>query len=944
MFRNFDLIQKIFLGIFALAFVAMGYFYIVGYDSSISWGIVAKANSESLLIHSFQKGPFLLDFKGMIYKLTEVFSAGPIERFFTADALFLGILFFGIATIIAVTSTLSRGWFIGLSVLIVMFFFFLRLDDIGAFGFSSASRYATATLFFAYLIPAYIFQAFWKVELIHRILILNLISVILLLFIGIPTETLIDHIISNSYFSFQIITLLFLVLIAEENIFGILFLVTRVKGGKNSEKHFMIFGFAYLLIVGLYYADMAGWISRDVRFFDPFILFMISAIVASWSIWFKEGYFRKVIDLTSARILFFALGLIALTFLAHNMFRGNDPAYQGFLYFIIYAHLAFGAFFFFYIILNFVNPLSSGLQVYKIVYHAQNFPYISARLAGLAAIAAFFFLADKEAYFLMISGQYNYQGVEAITNGDENLGVRYFDEARVYGHDNHFSNYQLGMYYDDREEFQVANFRFQRATYRYPSPQAYINQSMTAELMEETTEAMVALQSGLLDFPGNGYLQNNLGLLFNQIGSLDSARKYLGDEASTGSWNEAGSVNYLVVRNDVDSTTLASIYRTNNLAVKSNALASAIKNNIDVPLPLDSVLFNKSQLPLHKGTYLVNYSWANANPDENEFLLNAMNVPMNEELFRSAKQAIAIRSYLVGNINHAFLLLDDMIFQGSNLWKGIFHNQKGKMALEQQILSVARKSFEEALSYGNEEARINLIATLLELEEIDEAYRYLDQFASIDSFYVNLKADIERLVSGQNLSEEMTKSYVYYNYDQLGKEVVSKILASAEKLYIEGLWMKIYKEQLLDNPDMADGYISLFEPYLKGKTWDLQLATLDFIQGNSTDSTTFYQLKDLANQNAFNEPLILEVVKRISSEHNMDAYDLLIRAIGFNPDSPVLLKAYIEESVKQRLFDYAESNLDRLQPHISTQEYLEFSSKIRDRIAELREESFGSFQ
>ena len=187
MFRGYDLIQKIFLGLYVLAILAFCFFYFNGYDSSISWGIIAKANSENLLIHSFQKGPFVLDFKGLIYKLSEVFSAGPIERHLAVDAIFIAIYFFGISAIIAVSSTLSRGAFIGISIVIVFFFFFLRMEEIGAFGFPATSKYATSILFLSYLIPGYIFQAFWRIPLTYRILILSGITFLLWLFIGIPS-------------------------------------------------------------------------------------------------------------------------------------------------------------------------------------------------------------------------------------------------------------------------------------------------------------------------------------------------------------------------------------------------------------------------------------------------------------------------------------------------------------------------------------------------------------------------------------------------------------------------------------------------------------------------------------------------------------------------------------------------------------------------------------
>ena len=390
---------------------------------------------------------------------------------------------------------------------------------------------------------------------------------------------LVDHLITNGYFSFQVLALLFLILIAEENVFGILYLVSRVKGSKNSERHLMIFGFCYLLLIGLYYADMADLVPLDVRFFDPFVLFVISSAIACWSFWYKESGFSKFIELGSARVLFFSLGLITLSFLAHNMFRGNDPAYQNFLYFIIYSHLAFGTFFLAYIILNFINPLNKGLQVFKIVYHSQNFPYISARLAGFAAIAAFFFLAQKQPYFLMRSGHYNYLGVQA--HRQKVIKTWQYATSKKPGSldaTTIFPIISLACIIWRRRNSKLPILGFKELLTDIPSPQAYINQSRTAEMMDENTEAIVALRSGLLDFPNNGYIKNNLGLLYTEIGSLDSARKYLANASSTGSWNEANHTNYLAVRDDADSASLSEIYEIENLAVKSNVLSAALKN------------------------------------------------------------------------------------------------------------------------------------------------------------------------------------------------------------------------------------------------------------------------------------------------------------------------------------------------------------------------------
>ena len=150
-------------------------------------------------------------------------------------------------------------------------------------------------------------------------------------------------------------------------------------------------------------------------------------------------------------------------------------------------------------------------------------------------------------------------------------------------------------------------------------------------------------------------------------------------------------------------------------------------------------------------------------------------------------------------------------------------------------------AFEEAISYGNQEARINLVATLLELNEMEQLYQSLDQFAAIDSFFVSLKKDIQTMESGTDLSEEMTQSYVYYHYASLDKETIGQILKKADQLYIEGLWMKIYKEKLIEDPASSEDYVKLFNPYLNDEQWDLQLATF---RSNPGENAGLYHIQE----------------------------------------------------------------------------------------------------
>ena len=935
-----NLAQKFIFGVFLIVLAGTLYYYFLGYDSSIPWKILAEAHSEKFTPYFIVKGPFQFDITGYIYNIAESFSAEPVHRNFSADMGFLCLIFLGISLLLATTTFLPRYAFLFMGGLMVFFLFNLRLNELGIFGFSSDNQYGTALLFIIYLLPAYLFHAIWKIPFVWRLIVFLIVGIFAFFFSGINPILLTDHIISYGYFPFAILSILFVFLIAEENIFAILYLITKTKGGKNNEKHFLFFGFIYLGILGLHYAKKAGLLSLEVYFFDPYLLLVLSSIVAIWSLQYKRDILEKYVNPTIAKTLLLSLGITSLAFITHSMFRGNDPVYEGIHYFILYAHLGFGVFFFFYILLNFINPLISGLQVYKIVYRSQNFPYLSAKLAGLATIAAFFFLADKGPYRLLQSGQYNYLGVEARTSGNENLAIRYFEEGRVYGHDNHFSNYQLAHHHLSKKEIELANHRFYRATLRYPSAQAFVNQSNTSKMLDQEIAAMVALKSGLNAFPEEGHLSNNLGLMYAKTGDLDSAKKYLGIDANTDSWNNALKSNYWIINDSFQIEESQKAFSTQSLPVKTNVMYQTLRQKKNISYPLDTALLTSSNRSLHKGAYIVNYSWMNKSSENSLKIRSYLDDPMNEELHRSAQHALAMNAYSNGHTQMALKILDELIFQNSGHWKGVFHNQKGLVALDQHALDLAKAEFENASELNYPEAEFNLMVTLMEMGTYEEALDLM-AIASVKEFrYKALGQEMTKIISGKDLTPEQLKSYAYYFYYKMALDDLEKVISQCDTLFIRSLWDKVWVESLEKDSPQTEDYLRIFSQYLNPEKTQNYQTFLMLTNGEVVDSIGIYKLKEWAESNLLNVPLVIEVAKYLSTPHDLSAYHMLLETMEHYPKNTALIKAYIEESLDQGLLQYAEDALSDLKPAMDDRTYQTYSSTINNRIKDIRNQSF----
>lgn len=940
-------LQKIFIGLFLGALAVLLYGYFLGYELSIPWNVTTTAESQQISAHSFQKGPFSFDFFGTSYELAENFSAGAIQNDTIRNTFFLGIIFLGICIILAASTHLSHIWFIGISGLFIFLIINLRLQDVGLFGFADRSSIGVIVLLVGFLLPSYLFHAFYtRIHFTVRLGVLILVAALVVTFSQVHWMELQGQLITGSYFGLIIVSLLYLLIVAEENVFGILYLITRARGGTNNHIHFSIFSVIYLAFVGLYYGKKSGLMSLDLTYFDPYILLAISSVVSLWSLQFKKDIFDNILSVGHLRIIFAGLGIITFGFLGMAFFRGNDPVYEGMHYFIVYCHLGFGVMFFFYLLLNFVNPLANGLQVYKVAYKEQNFPYISAKLGGIAAVAAFFFLASKEPFLLFRSGQYNYLGAQIEQSGNIPLAQEYYQEGAIYGYDNHFSNYKMAYNLLRKKELEEATYRFKRATLRYPSAQSFINYSGALAMEGETTPSLVTLKNGLRQFPGKNQLMNNLGLIYLDLGEEAEALNYLGQTGGEDKWTAANQVNFWKIKPNPGGAEALESYSQGNLAVKTNILARQLLSETDIQLPFDSTYLYPAY-PLHRLAYLINAAWFFQDQDMGPYIEKAAEVPVDENMYQSAKHAASVCNYLRGAVNKALLSHNILRTESRSGLQQEYLHELGLMALEQHALENALSFFEQAVESGSEKSQLAKTAALLELGKLDEAIQWSESMARQDSSWQQLATDLEALKNTASLSRSNQYTRLYYFYSEYSLPEMSVLLDDAEPAYLRSLWNKIAAELLLKGDyDALQDYKDLLSPHLSKENFE-EYELLKSIQAGKPisnnhplskalatgpDSLRIKRLKAVSSQNALNVPITLAAVNALNALDENAAYDALVAAYNFNRYSPRIIKAYIAQCLQMNLVDYATSPLDRLAELLPQEEYFSYLEYVNERL------------
>ncbi|MFY0601139.1 MAG: tetratricopeptide repeat protein [Cyclobacteriaceae bacterium] len=943
-----DLLTKILVFLYLAVLITMAYYYWQGADSSIDWKITTHAEPSEFIAYQFQKGPFELSVPGNFYSLTESFSAGPIERYLNRDSIFLVLTWAGILMILTLATYLSRIWFTGVAGLFIFMIINMKFSAIQLFGFGDFSSWGNLVLISLFIAPAYVFQAYFKyANFVLRLSTFVIASIVVVLFGSVEVVALQEQFNIGIYFSMMVLMLLFLTIVAEENVFAILFLITKNRGGEHNEKHFSVFSLVYLGFLGMVYGKKAGFLKMELPFFDPYILLIISSLIALSSLKHKQHIYNNLLSQDQALQIFAAIGLAIFSYLGLAFSRGNDPVFEGLHYFIVYAHLGFGVLFFIYTIVNFVNPLASGFQVYKVVYKERNFPYVTARIAGVIIVLAFFLYADKEPFKLFRAGHFNYLGEQAELNNEDGLAHQYYIEGSIYGHDNHFSNYKVAYRNLQKGKTEEANYKFGRATLRYPTPQAFVNQSSTYGMLNEVTPSSIALQTGLKRFPGNNSILNNLGLIYTDLGNLETAKSYFSQASEKESWNSANQVNLWRIGMGENP---AQSFSEGSLGVKSNVVANALALNTEFDIDFNPEDLNSSY-SLHRNTYLINSAWYfNSDESRNALNFNTQN-PLEEGVYENSLHALAWSTYKSGNVNQALKKLDQLSHQSNSSNRGKYWNEMGLIALDQHSPGVALSFFERALESGNGEAFLNKAVALLEKGDFESAIDFMQVMASADSSQQAMLDDFQIILNEDHLTEDQELIKRYYQYNTYSIAEMSEWVPSQNPIYLKSLWKKLSKETLeRQDVEALESYMKVFDPFLDTQDYESCLTILalesgvDLPQGHpvtailsSEDSIKSQLLFEKGEQNALDAPLVLAIAKHLEKENLQMSYDLLVESIDINPNHIGLLKAYAMTALEINLVDYARPVIDRLSSLLSKSEFEAFYFAFETKKKELEE-------
>lgn len=845
--------------VFVFSLLMMLWTYATGYDNSLSWEVVTTGEVIEFPAWSTDNGFLTHEISGERYLLSETYAGGAIERNYLADYLFLGIIWLGLCLALVASTYLRKFAFFGTMILFVLFINRLNLFEVGLFGWTG--QMVVLIPFLLFIIPLFLFHEFFtKSRFIVRLGVLLVLSGILLAGID-STITFTDHFIAHSLFGFSICGLIFLFIISEEIIFGILYMSSSVKGGKNNHVHFLILSLVYLGNLTMYYLNKSGVFENSLFFFDPFILLAITSIVSLWSLRFKASHLSDYFPESTFDLLVFGLGITSTAFLAHQMFRGNDAVYEAFHYFILYFHLGFGAFFFLYIIGNFIDPLIKGLEVYKIAYRERNLPYFTIRFGGFVAVLAFYFLSAQESFNLLKSGHYDYLGEKARAVQDTYLAGEYYEQAGFLGYNTHMAHYNLGWIENQKGDRYSAKTLFLKAAQRYPSPYALVNYGNIE--VDTNPNKVQAVYQEYLRTSSNGEVTNNLGALMLEKGNFDQALVHFKDASPSDNWNQAPLINKWHVYNKmgmVDSTELADDFKEGNYGTKSNILATQSTVG-DMEFEYSGLGGARS---LHRQAYLINSTYLFDHDSVEAIVREELEQSTDGDYVERLGKALAIHLYRKGDINEAFMMMDFLQANAPEYDRGVYLNALGKFAMDQGAFQLAIDFFDLALEAKHS---VSLLGKV-------EAMIHAGQKADVpEELLVQLKQYPE-LTDQVNLILELAETYppVQISYPQVPslEGMTDEAVASLGRKNAFHIAQVVEVVDTLAARGATGGYELLVEateinPYSDTLLKKYILAALDWNLVDYADQS-MEKLKTLVSESDFNNFLLLYEERKAQAE------------------------------------------------------------------------------
>jgi len=953
---------------FVFSLLFFWYSWFISPNPALDWYSVQELDVTQVPVHTFQQGLLELTIHGDNFLIFDKLLGAPLQPNVAAGYIFISILVISMIMLLTLVTILPRFWYLVGMGLFILFIVGFRMEIIAVF--DQPNKLFTVVVLILYCIPSFYFQFFnTAVAFSKRLLLFTGITVLLgLIIVNFSTvEYPLLHLSVTGVTVGIIISVVFIFMVAHEILASFVFIASQSSKQGKSLTHFLIISLIYMINLSLAYAHKIGSIDWNILYINFYLLITISGVLGVWGFRQRQLQYEKIIDADPFGIYFFlSLGAICFTTIAYFIGTANDSALVTINDAIIYGHIGYGIIFLTYIISNFLGMLAKNVPIYKILYKPNSMPYFTFRFGGIIATLAFVFYNTWQVPVQnAFSGYYNAVGdlYQTLDNGQ--FAEAFYQQSSTYGYLNHHANYAMANL-EAKKNFNTIKERnfYNRATERRPTEFAYINLSQTYQRNGQWLEARLILNEAIKRFPDSGPIKNALGIIYSKINLVDSSLYYLQKANNQKIIRDAANANFIGVaaKNNlsVNADSLLTLISSNNIGVRSNALAFANIQGTKIKMDID--LKQDTLLNLFSASLLNNYMLNHLGELDSTFINFTIKLgekPTNKDYSESVLFNAALSLYADGQIGRAFSLLENI---------AIFSEDQDKYNTILAMWSLENGASEDAVSFidyvVNQQYTDALPVAAIALTEAGRTNESLIKWDSLktntDSTYHQFATQMIKALKSNTINTlNDDEKLLYCNYKislfdsttfnlsivQIENEELKAraILHRSQKLFemdetdaAINVFEKISGLRLVDRN--LYNQIALFELELLANKGDIQILSQRLKNSNvqfpghrkglqvyfkalqsemSTDTAAAKeQYKWLAHANPYLEDAVISSANyfKKNGKDNILPYSILTDALHANPFSVKLLKAYSIEAAQLGFSEYANSALERLRP------------------------------
>ncbi|OON69141.1 hypothetical protein [Hymenobacter sp. CRA2] len=876
-------------GLGALLLLVLGwalYCYFTGDDHTLPIGTVAQLTPLPVTLDRLAAGTDSLALQANGYLITQTYDVAGPQLWPAAAAIWAGVLGVCLAVWLAVISQLQRLPFVVGAGLVIFLLMSLSADVLDVFG--AQSQYFLLLALGLLLVPSFLLHAFFEqVGLGWRVLLMLVLVAILaaVLFVKAPhsADFIVLHLAAYGTLAGVVALVLLSLWLGGELIYGLLWLNTQgaSPGGRFGLPPFLISSVLLLGILTLYYWNNGQLAVLPGIHLEPFLLLLVAAVVGWWSLPRRLPTYQALVPLRAAAPLYLVLVTLATASVAYAAATANEPLLRASRQFVNLALAGIGVAFFLYLLLNFAPLIRQKLQVHRVAYDPRRVPFFAAYLLGIGIIAAVlmrnnFDLLDfaRAGSYIQLGDLTRYQSEQQPDNFYlAALAERYYAEADQLDPRNARAAWGRAALYQARAQRQNELNILHTALQREPNEKVLLRLAARFDQPTDFFDRQQVLRQALRAFPASSRVNAELAQLFARSTLADSVQYYYRRAVAADEANPVARTNWLA------------------FLLKSTQLPAARQAAADKP---------QTDWPAWQ-----NNAWV-LNLLQGQFQPVATTQPAIDTTLTVAQFAQLYHVGLAQAARHDTTLLPAVRRLRQVRSNDAFADQLAFLSGLQQL-----RSTQPAAGFDQLEA-------LATGESAGYYQQVLGNYLLTRGLYASAAARFAAAEAAGNSAAALPESYAlaWAGQPDSARTAARRALKVTPTAGLQ---------QLLTG--------AAPRPAAVGRPFQAAFAAAAKLAASDSKAAA-RQYRRLVAADPFDEAGVLQAAEFfVRGQDPLTAYELLQRALSYNPESVPLLKSFVLTAVDAGLDEYAANALSKLGTLLPSTEYTIFRSQYDKRRA-----------